>query len=300
MEKNKNQSNFKAKNKEIDLDKYYKTAGSPSVKSLNFGLWLVTRRRLFIKGLIIALILISAVFFIYSGYNYAVYLINGQTADNNLFQAVIGNSVGSNKNLVTDLVVDVPQVFKDKDSYDLAVKIKNPNDKFTARFNYCFSQGGEEKVCQGGFIFPGEEKYLLALGQHLSSSDNISFSFKNISWQRLNTHIYPDWNNFYARHLNFPVTEIKLNESDNAGDNSNTLEFTLTNQTPYDFWAVPFNILIFSGNNLVGVNTYTAKELKSYEVRSIKLSWSGYLGQARPVLIVPNLDIVASDIYFKP
>ncbi|MCX6798430.1 MAG: hypothetical protein NTX66_04455 [Candidatus Falkowbacteria bacterium] len=254
MEKDKNPSAPRAKNKEINLDKYYKAPDSLSVRSLNFGLWFATKRK---------------------------------------------PQVMSNKNLIADLLISAPQIFDNHGSYDLTLKMKNPNDKFMAHFDYCFWQAGEEKICQAGFIFPGEDKYLLALGQKLSSTADVSFRLKNLSWQRINTHIYPDWANFYKTHTDFVATNIKFNETEGLGGDLNNLEFTLSNYTPYNFWAVPFDILIFNGNDLISVNTYTAKEFLSQEAKTIKLNWGNRLGNSKSITIVPNLDIVASDIYIK-
>lgn len=298
MEKDKNQASKKVDNKKIDLDKYYKTPGSPSVRTLNFGLWLATNRRLFFRSFILFLILICAGFFIYSGYHYFMYFFGNQAENDKLLGPSVSNQVLSQKNLYSDLVFSAPQVFGNKGSYDLAVKIKNPNDKFVARFNYCFTKAGQDIICLPGFVFPQEEKYLLALGQDLSGSEQISFGLRDISWSRLSAHTYPDWPWFYKNHTNFVISELRFNQQEAIPD-FNSLEFTLSNQTPYNFWSVPFNILVFNGSNLIGVNSYTAKDFLSKETIAVKLSWPGRLGSARTVSIVPNLDIISPDIYIK-
>lgn len=298
MEKDKNQVNKKTDNKKIDLDKYYKSPDSPSIRTLNFGLWLAINRQRFFRGLILFLILICVGFFLYSGYHYFMYFFGNQAENDKLLGLSTGNQVVSQKNLYGDLIFSAPQVFNNKSSYDLAVKIKNPNDKFVARFDYCFTQAGQDIVCTPGFIFPQEEKYLLSLGQDLKGSEQVSFSLRNISWSRLNAHTYPDWAWFYKSHTDFLVSELKFNQLESSPE-FNNLEFILSNQTPYNFWSVPFNILIFNGSNLVGVNSYTAKDFMSKESLSVKLSWSGRLGSAKTVSIVPNLDIISPDIYLK-
>lgn len=298
MEKDKNQLSKKADNKKIDLDKYYKSPDSPSVRTLNFGLWLASNRRSFIRGFIMFLILVCLGFFLYSGYHYFMYFFGNQAENDKLLGSSASNQVVSQKNLYSDLILGVPQVFSNKNSYDLALKIKNPNDKFVARFDYCFTQAGQDISCTPSFVFPQEEKYLLSLGQELKSSDQVSFSLRNLSWSRLNAHTYPDWPQFYKSHTNFLVSELKFNQQE-AIPGFNNLEFVLTNQTPYNFWSVPFNILIFNGSNLVGVNSYTAKDFLSQASLSVKLSWSGRLNSAQSVSVVPNLDIVSPDIYLK-
>lgn len=298
MEKDKNQISSPPLRKELNLDKYYKSANSPSVRSLNFGLWVATKRHLFINAIVVTLIVIIAGFFIYSAYQYTVYFIDGQRNDAKL-AATNNNQVVSSKNLYANLIVAPLQVIAGSDSYDLALKIKNPNDKFMARFSYCFSEAGAVKICQNGFIFPNEEKYFLALGQKFSSTSNISYELQGLSWQRINTHTYPDWSNYYLTHTNFLASNIKFNQSESLGADVNNLEFTLSNKTPYNFWDIPLNILIFSGEKLVGINIYSAKELLSQENRQVKLNWQGRISQSSAVQIMPNLDIVASDIYIK-
>lgn len=297
MEKDKNVKSEKKKDSDFDLDKYYRSADSPSVKRLNFGLWLAQRRKLFLKIIIIFLLSISAVFFIYSGYHYFSYLLPGKDNGNSFLESI--NPSSFLRQQASDLVLSSPQSFRHGANYDLAVKAKNPNDKLIARFDLCFVNIAGNEYCQATFVFPGEEKYFLALNQPWPSVEGLSVKARNLIWQGINAHLYPDWKNFYDMHTNFEALDVSFNKGFNLDNSLNYLSFSLINQTPYSFWSVPFNILIFNNNELIGVNSYTAKEFISKENRLINLSWSGRLNSASRVEIVPVLDVVAEDIYIK-
>lgn len=297
MEKDKNKQASGKIKKEADLDKYYRDQSGLSVKKMNFGLWLALNRRKMLKSIIIILALVCVALFAYSGYQYAVYLITGRATDNFLLQ---NTQVMSSKTLNNQLSIGSLQVFKDGDRYDAAVKVKNPNDKFMADLRYCLREESGEEICQDGFIFPAQEKYLLFLGAKLKDASRLDFYVKNISWQRLNAHDYPDWSVFYEARSKFSVSNLDFNGPESFGSLNNRLKFKIVNNTPFSFYEAPFIILIFNGDQLVGVNRYIAKNFNSGEFKEAELSWNGYLGSVSPVLVVPDIKITQSDIYIRP
>ena len=242
--------------KDIDL-KNYDDSTDVSLQEMNFGLWLAEHRHKFLKILTGSLIVLCIFFFIYSSYNIIIYFISG---DMNA-QSVSGQVPTSPRQLTTDLEISPLQIFSGNDHYDLAVKLKNPNDKFMASFKYCFTMSGNDLACGDGFILPSEEKYVLALGQDLDGSQSeASFKISNLFWQRINAHQIPDWNSFALSRLNFSVSGTSfssgITNSLSEKMNLNNVGFSLKNQTPYSYYEVPVNILLYSGEELVGVNRH--------------------------------------------
>lgn len=290
-----------SKNKNINPDeaiKDYREADSPSLRGMNFGLWLSENQRYFWRALVIGLITVSAFFFIYSGYNYYLYL--SDNSDANTENLVLS----SPRSLTNDLEISALLVFSSGDNYDLAVKIKNPNEKFTADLNYCFKQAATEIICDRAFILPSQEKYILALGQKISGDiDELAFFAEKTSWQRINSKEIKDWNIFYSSRLNFVFSNLKFSPAAESGlserINLNSLEFKAQNQTSYAYYEAPLDILLFSGSELVGVNRYLLTSFLAGESRDVKLSWPGELRSVNRVEIQPNINIIDEKVYLK-
>ena len=292
-----------SKNKNIDGEtdlKKYRDSDGVSIEHMNFGLWLSENRRRITKIVIIALIAISAFFFIYSSYHYIVYFITGDEQE--LLDG--GNLLMSPRNITEDLEISVPQIFSSNGGYDMAVKAKNPNIKFSAAFKYCFVQGEEQIACSNGFILPGEEKYILAMGRKLEKGPaGISFEISDFSWQRLNSRQIPDWEYFSFSRLDFSIFDIDFNPASTTSTadkvSLNYLEFFIKNQTPYSYYEAPLNILFFNGSELVGINRYLISDFLSGEERQIRLSWPGDLRRANRTEIKPDINILSDSVYLK-
>lgn len=282
--------------KEIDLKKYDDPSGL-SLEEMNFGLWLSEHRPKFIKALIIFLIILSAGLFIYSSYNYVIYLMSGNPAS-----LAITNLVNSPRQVAADLVIAPTQVFMTGDQADLATLITNPNAKFTATFSYCFQVAGQNVDCGQSYILPGDNKYIMALGKSLGSGAvSATLQVSNIFWQRIDGHKIPDWAAYSQSRLNLPVSAINFSPAAQSGlsnqINLNSLTFTVANQTAYSYYQVPLDILLFNGSQLIGVNRYYLENFLTGTSRNVKLVWPGDLNGVSQTQIVPDLNILDNSIY---
>ena len=282
---------------EIDLNKY-KDLNGLSIDKMNFGLWLSENRKKITRLIIIILIAVSAFFFFYSSYNYIVYFLTpDKTGTSNA-------PVSAPHNEVADLTIGTPQIFKNGASYDLISKVSNPNSKFVAHFQYCFSNGSEDVNCGSNFLMPSEEKYVLALGQKIASSSvNISFKISNVSWQRIDAHNIPDWTSYANDRLNFNLENIKLSldseEASGDQDGLDTLEFTMTNRTAFSYYEVPLNIIFYRDSEIVGADKTVLQNFLAGETRNIRLAWPSGLSGVTRTEIRPELDLLNDSIYQK-
>lgn len=292
MKKNKNEH-------EIDLNKYEDLEGL-SLKEMNFGLWLSENRAKITKLIIIILIFICAGFFIYSSYHYVVYFLNSSSEE-----GINSNiTVSAPRNIVSEIKTSIPQVFKNGEAYDLVTLITNPNNKFIAHFEYCFTVNDAEQGCSSGFVLPAEEKYLFSLGQKIETANpEVNFKITNIFWQRVDSHKIPDWTSFANNRLNFNLKNINLvlakdvNLSEKAG--FDYLEFNISNDTAFGYYEVPLNIAFYSGSELIGVNKYVIKDFLAGEERVARLNWLGNLSGVTRTEIRPELNILDDSIYLK-
>lgn len=290
---------LEGQDKDIDLKGYADESGV-SLKRMNFGLWLAEHRRQITKTIIIALILVSAFFFIYSSYNYFAYFLAG---DPNA-QAPTNNLIFTSRTITEELETSPLQVFDNDGRYDLVAQISNPNDKFMASFNYCFKQGETNISCGQSFILPGEKKYVLALAQQFSGSrSELSFAIADIFWRRIDTHQIPDWSSFYAKHLDFAISDLKFTAAAVSGlsekVNLNTVDFSLKNQTAYGYYEAPLNIFLYSGSEIIAVNRYILNNFLAGETRTVSISWPGHFNSVTRTEVVPDINIMDDGAYLK-
>jgi len=283
-------------NQDSDLQNYHDPAGL-TIKKMNFGLWLSENRKRIAKVVTVILIILCVFFFVYSSYNFIIYLITGDPSK----QMAIDNFTNSPRKVADDLKVSPINIFRSGERFDLTVKISNPNVKFKAEFNYCFNRGVEKVFCGSDFILPSDDKYLSSLGQELdATATNLSFQITDVFWQRVNAHQIPDWSAFSAGRLDLAIFDITWQPASSANNDPvslNSLEFKIKNQTPFSYYEVPLNILALSGSELAGVNRYVLIDFLSGEERTVKMIWTGNLRFANRIEIKPDLNILDNDVY---
>jgi hypothetical protein len=299
---NKNRNNKEKSN----LDEYTDIEGI-SNKSLDFRLWFLRNRKKFILAITVFLILLSAGFFMYSGYHYVYYLTEGRAQDENMIKELteyqLSPGISKNKNIVEDIKVFPIKILKTKDSNDVVVAIQNLNENYYANFEYCFKQNNKEIFCDSDFIFPLEKKYLLGLSQDIDKNLAVDLVLKSISWRRINIHVYPDWADFYSKHLDISVDDIEFKPSQkNLISNKmslDSLKFTVKNNTAFSEWEVPLNVILLYKDRVVGANKYVIDKFISGEERTVRLVWPGNIIQASEILVMPSLNIIDDEIYIK-
>jgi len=282
---------------EIDL-KDYKDTDGVSLKGMGFGLWLAQKRKLFFRLAVAFLVALCAFFFIYSGYHYVIYFLTG---GNNLAEGE--DMVTSPRQLVDELLVGEVSVLPSQDKYDLAVRLENPNEKFSASFSYCFVAGEADLSCGQSFILPGENKYILSLAQSPGAGQTVSLRLTGVAWSRFSARQAPDWETFKTQRLDIMVIEPLFSSGSRSGLSDqvsfNNLRFRLKNQGAYGYFQADFNILLYSGSQLLGVNRYSLSNFKGGEERPVSLSWPGSLSGVNRVEIVPDINILDEAVYLK-
>jgi len=302
----KNKNDEKKKKDDIDISKF-DNFSKVSHKQLNIGLWIAKNKRNFIISVIVILILLSAGFFLYSGYHYASYLLEGKESDQQLIDDLSeydnANTNYRLNNPVESLEINFVQSFKIKDKVDLISEVHNPNGRYYANIEYCFVSDETELLCDNDFIFPLETKQLIALAVDNNTAQRAELRLSSVSWSRINAHKYPNWSNYYSEHLNFETKNIKFRparESPLSDKLSlDVLEFDIKNKTAYSYWKVPLNIVLYNNSKIVGVYKHTLNEFRSGTERPVRLVWPGAIVQADEIKIIPRLNILDPDIYIK-
>jgi len=307
---NKNNIDKNSPFAEVDIKKYKDPEGL-TINKLKFGFWFVKNKRYFRLFFIIFLITVSAVSWTYSIYGFTYYLLKGMEEDNkiitNLAQINIFNSDFINRLKPVNLQilpVKVLDLYNGK--YDLAVKVNNLNPKHWAEIEYSFLTSAEEVGRGNNFILPAESKYFLSLSQALKSGDtgNVKFNIINLSWHRLDAREMPDWYKCRDDHLNgmtidnekfIPATDDNLFNKAKI----NYFEFDFANNTPYNYWDIDFNIILYRQGDIVGVNRYKLEEVMSEQKKTVNIGWLGSFGLVNSTEVIPEVNIMKDDIYIK-
>lgn len=291
----------KEENQETKIDlRRYNSYGGIDLQRASIGLWLAENRRRLAKIFTICLIIISAVLFIYSTYNYVIYFM---TDDPNITSS--DTNVISPRNMTVDLELGTAQILASGDKHDLVIKLYNPNEKFLASFNYCWRYQGADLDCGNGFIFPQEEKYIIKLAQSgdLTANDS-SFNITGVFWQRVDAKKIPNWSEFAIKRLNLLVSDKKFLSAEQSGLsnnlNLNTFSFSIQNKSAFSYYDLPLNILLFDDyDNLVAVHRYSLINYLSGEKRDVNLSLVGRLGVVARAEVMPDINIMEEGAYLK-
>lgn len=297
-----------APEEKIDLNKY-QDVNDLSLKKIRIGLWFVEKRKFFLQVFYGLLIIIGAITWPLFIYTFGSYLFYGMNEDEKQLNELVAVSVNlhsySPAVKAQNLIYGNIEVFDLPESKsDIVIPVKNPNQKYWAEFAYYFKIGDTEYSRAEAFVLPGEEKYLITLGQELKGYvADLQFFTDGVRWKLIDPHKYPDWAKFRSEHLNIEFIDKKYTPAQSTliseKVNLNELEFTIINRTAYNYAQIGFPVVLFSGQNIIGVNKYIAEDFMSGQSRQIKLTWPGRLGSVTDIAIVPEVNITRDDIYLK-
>lgn len=287
-------------NNDINLGKY--SNRNKSLSKANLGLWLLEHKRHMILLIIVVLggaSLLLYSFFFYNLFDYLRYGRDQQAAINELSTVNVG--AGSQR-LAMPLETIQDDFFQHDQVYDFMAKVKNPNTNFFAKVSYCFVGDQKDLACADSIVFPEEEKYLLIISKKIENNPkNIEFKVKNVFWERVDIRKYPNWKEYYDLRANFKTDNIKFEKetSSSAGKNFNNLNFTIENQSPYNYWEVPLQIILMNRGSVVGVNTYNISEFRSSDLKDIKMTWPNSVSSVSDVKILLNLNVLDESNYIS-
>lgn len=274
-------------------------------KQLNWGYWFVTHKLLLRRLLVVALILLNAALLGFSGYGLVSDLLNASARAQQLQELVTGglNPAIADAQAPQAMTSSNAQVLVSNGKYDFVSAVKNPNRYFSARFSYRFVTGSFATPPTVGFILPGEEKFVVALGQTADSRPSgAALEISNIVWRRIDRHTIPDWSAFSNQHLNFPITDISYTPGIEIAPGKPTIgrtTFTIVNNTGYGYYDLRLLVMMYRGPALAAVNTTILPTFAPGETRSGEVTWYEDFGAISQIKVVPEIDITSSTAYIR-
>lgn len=305
--KTSSQEEIKVLDNKADLDNYSDLNGV-TVKQLEKGLWWVENNKFIKRTLFWFLLSIGMIAWLFTVGSFLYYWGFSMAKDNQNFQNLTTTGLVNHQALVANTaqpltIASNQQVLNSTvGRYDFAIKVRNPNKDYYAAFNFLYLVDGTSTALQSDFILPNEEKYLQVLGYEAGNIANVELKILDVTWRRLNRHEIPDWAAYKNSHLNFLISEPKFYSSKDSGLSEklemNSIDFTITNNSPFNYYLLPLNAYLYAFNQLIGVTMVNVDRFASGELRPIRISYPGSADNVDRIEIVPNLDILNNDIYF--
>ena len=264
---------------------------------LKFGRWYIANQDLLKSigiGLLIAFDVLLMGYVLYGSYQAANFiyfgsdkLVNQIIADKPSFESV------SKTELLPMAILDTFIIPGKDNKYDLLAKVRNPNADFALfSFNYRFNLGNTETEYSSGFLLPGEEKYLMVLGY---GSDAIIAS-ANLEVGDLNYQRVRNYEALKAERYDFLIKDPMFVPPKETGVSNkisvSEVNFSVVNQSIYNFWDLGMQILLKRGTKVVGANYLKIDQIKSMEEIKESVKWFDDVSGVTSVEIIPEMNIL--------
>lgn len=275
----------------------YKDPFGLTESRLNFGLWFAEKSPIFKKTTIAFLIIFSGGTLIFDFYYVTNYAILGIQQDKNIISQIqpINHNLTIQRSPV-DIRTSFLQAIANKNAYDLAGEITNPNANFWCHFTYYFQWGSESSERQEGFLLPAQTKKILSINQRSASiPSNAQIILENIQWLKVDNKKYPNWPAFQNSHVNIITTGYSITQTD---ENNTLIEFNLLNNTAYGYYELPLNIITYNTDDQISsIFKIVIKNVKAEESRKISMIVNNQIFGGSKIEVSQDLDITKDDIY---
>ncbi|MFH1457209.1 MAG: hypothetical protein ABIF17_03820 [Patescibacteria group bacterium] len=216
-------------------------------------------------------------------YNYAISLISKDRIDFTAYKVT-----HSPKNIS---ILDSYVVARSDGRYDFLAKIKNLNVNWAAGvLKYKFSYPGgqtEEKI---DFVLPGKEKYLFVFGHEIDFPiDHAKLVIQETGWYRIkNSENLSILNDIFASEEEF----VRF-------DKSSAVQFSVNNKSPYSFWSVGWQVVLYRGSDPIAFSYVTTNQLLAVSSYDTQTTWFENLSTPTRIDIISDVDILSSDVFMK-
>lgn len=264
---------------------------------LKINYFFLTNRDDFKKWWVILLIAADVFFVVFLFTNSVVYVL-GISKQNNYFLSMVKSPIDysaireENKPQSLQIVTSTA-IPKGDNLYDLVTQVKNPNKDWTVEsIKYKFVINGESTDSFTDYIMPNSDKFLTKLSTEVNNIQNsisLSMEIEDIVWQRT-----PDIDKFI--NLDFSVENIDYSTYIGFGGTViHNVEADITNNAFKGFWQTRFIVVLYNGDNIVGVNYVFFDNFKAGATNQLKAQWSYLPAEAQNITILPDMDLTDTD-----
>ncbi|MBT6691387.1 hypothetical protein HOB10_03585 [Candidatus Parcubacteria bacterium] len=176
--------------------------------------------------------------------------------------------------------------------YALVAFIENPNEDWAARsFKYRFVVDGQALPEEEAFMNPSvnplkkEERMLIKFGYESSRPpSDVRLDVDAFQWRRYeNDSPVINWDVLDIRY--YAASRESLNGNDVIVDPH--VDWWAQNLSLYDLWEAKFQIALFNGDRLVGVNEILSKDFISLQKKELEVIWLNDLSRVTTTKVYP-------------
>lgn len=272
-----------------------------TAKQLRFAQWYLANKKRLKLLLLIVVILLNIIVWGIAGYQLYKYF-SLKEAHEQMLKELTAEQIDYLKlhehfqpeNLILENPI-LLSLYSTELKYDFAIKVKNSNKNWLIQeIEYYFSWENGQTQMQKSFILPGEEKYILALGQEVDGKlTKAEFILSNIDWQRINPN---DQLLQIPSQLIFENIELGYAISEEEMIALPQISFSIKNESVYNFWQVNLLVILYQNSKIVGINTILVKNWQGNEQRQMELIWPKIPSYSH-IQIVPDINPFDSEIF---
>lgn len=255
--------------------------GQLTEKELVVGYWWVNNRLKIKAGLIILSIIFIVGIYVNAGWRFFNYLKNTPQHQAMLSELSVSvpnyesiKATSAPKPLLLGNTLAIGDRIK---GYDLITEVENINPRWYLKeieFYYIIDDQVTEVTITN--VLPNEKKYLINFNLKSNTAvNNAKLFIKRQLWERVKVQAQLDNRNNWIK----PAVKVDNVMTNSAAINqSNALtSFTLINDSPYSFWEVETQIILWQGSRIIGVNALTINDMSSGERRLVEVLWPNAL-----------------------
>lgn len=180
--------------------------------------------------------------------------------------------------------------------YNLVAFVDNMNNDWSiTEFDYTFIINNKPIEVGKTFLNPGEKRIILKIGYKSQEVvKNLDVQLDNIKWRRFDDSVPI---------INWRISDIKFYPVSRQTVGSDTEEipahvnWSAENLSLYNFWDIGFQIVLFSGSKIVGVQEINSSNFLSLEKRNFEVPWLDDLPRISKTDIYPVLNWLDYDNY---
>lgn len=196
------------------------------------------------------------------------------------------------KNSPKDLqVLKVQKISTGENKLNLIAEIYNPNENwFAEEMDFSFTIDSFPIDWESAFVLPNTKRYLFKFSYENKNEDlgDLDLEIKNVNWSRVKKDVNYILNNISVQDKNFSLTQ-----------DYSKLDFTINNNSTFGWWQTGWQIVLFRGKNIVGVNYITVSGLLSGEQKKVSVLWDEKLISPDSVDVIPDINLFDESNYMS-
>ncbi len=296
--------------KEREQFEHYRPVSSEdlSTRELRVGEWWVKKQGGFRNALIGVLLFIGVGGIGLGLYTIGEYFIVGQSREavetRQLLRPKVPFAQYHESLAPADPVIERVQVLAATgDQYDFVTIATNPNPNWYVEMTYNFVFDSRETEFRTIQLVPGQRTVVSELGYETTRRPGSAvIQVSDVKWFRVSNQLTLDPETYIVERSNLVVGDVSFipgvrGEAETELLEAHRAQFTITNDTAYNFWTVPVYVLLYNGSSLRAVARTEMKSLQSGEKREGEIRLFNDSLNVNNVEVFPYVPVFDESIY---